>query len=116
MLSWLSALLTAVTLLAAPTVGAPAYALVPRQSSCAQYATISSGPFTLQTNEWGAQYGQGSQCSTINGVNGNSIAWTTSWSWANNPNNVKSYSNVVGQFSSKPLNQYRSIQSTWNWK
>ena len=97
-------LAAAAALFSAPSQGAPpGNALMRRDgpSTCAQYATLSSGPYTLQTNQWGAQYGQGSQCSTINSVNGNSIAWTTSWSWANGPNNVKSY--TVSLFYSTPL-------------
>ena len=103
----------------ARSLAAPANAVTPRDGprSCNQYETLSSGPFTLQTNQWGASTGVGSQCVNIDGVNGNSIAWTTSWSWANNQNNVKAYPNVqAASFASKPLSQYRSIQTTWKWK
>ena len=111
----------ALTSLLAPSASAPAIgALAPRQGArtCDAFATLSSGPFQLQTNQWGAQTGVGSQCSTIDRLNnGNSLAWTTSWTWANNPNNVKSYTNVQSsQFSSRRLSEYSSIQTTWDWK
>ena len=101
------------------SLAAPTDALAPRAgpSSCNQYETLSSGPFTLQTNQWGASTGTGSQCVTIDSVRGNAIAWTTSWQWAKNPNNVKAFPNVQAtSFASKPLSQYRSIQTTWQWK
>ena len=118
MFAKLPLVLVVAALLAPLATGVPTGELVARQAStCAQYQEIASGPYTLQTNQWGAQTGQGSQCSTINGVNGNSIAWTTSWSWANNPNNVKSYTNVrPTNFQSKPWSQYASIPTTWSWK
>ena len=100
------------------SIGAPWNALVPRDgpSTCAQYATISQGPYTLQTNQWGATTGMGSQCSTIDSVTDNSIAWTTTWNWKDNVNSVKSFTNVAGPFMSKPLSQYQSIPTTWQWK
>jgi hypothetical protein len=38
--------------------------------------------------------GVGSQNSTLVSTSGNTIAWNTDWTWANGPNDVKSYANV----------------------
>jgi len=38
-----------------------------------------------------------------------------SWSWANNPNDVKSYSNAVYNFTKSQLSDVTSMQSTFDW-
>lgn len=46
----------------APTLAAPSKALEPRGASqCGQYTSISTGTFTIATNEWGASEGSGSR-------------------------------------------------------
>ncbi|KAL6720882.1 hypothetical protein ACLMJK_002807 [Lecanora helva] len=99
------------------TSAAPTQALEPRGASqCGQYSSISTGTFTIASNEWGASYGSGSQCSQINSLSGSSLGWQTTWSWANNPNNVKSYTNVVSSTTScKQLSAYTKIPTTWSW-
>ncbi|MCJ1310440.1 hypothetical protein MMC25_004104 [Agyrium rufum] len=84
-------------------------------SQCGQYQSQSSGAYTLYTNGWGWSYGTGSQCSQIDSLTGNNIAWDTTWTWANGPNNVKSYTNVETSMTSKPLSQYTSIPTNWTW-
>ena len=42
-----------------------------------------------------AASGVGQQNSTLISASGNSVSWRTQWSWQNNPNNVKSYANVL---------------------
>ncbi|KAK3172596.1 hypothetical protein OEA41_005920 [Lepraria neglecta] len=100
-----------------PTLAAPSKALEPRGASqCGQYTSISTGTFTIASNEWGASYGSGSQCSQINSLSGSSLAWQTTWTWANNPNNVKSYTNVESSTTScKQLSAYKTIPTTWSW-
>lgn len=82
---------------------------------CGQYASQSSAPYTLNTNGWGWSSGTGSQCSEINSVSGNTIAWDTTWSWSGTPTQVKSYTNVQSGFTQKQLSAYTSIPTTWNW-
>lgn len=55
-----------------------------------QYDCEAAGEYSLCQNLWGESAGVGSQNSTFLGAVGNSVSWTTSWTWANNPNNVKS--------------------------
>ncbi|KAI9656127.1 MAG: hypothetical protein M1831_004698 [Alyxoria varia] len=113
---------TASLALAAPATGVegPSKTLERRQQSqCGQYSSISSGGFTLAANQWGANTAgtTGSQCSYITGVaNGNSLQWYTTWTWANNPNQVKSYTNVVKpSVPLKAINSYRSIPTSIQW-
>ncbi len=101
-----------------PALAAPSKALEPRGASqCAQYSSISTGTFTISSNEWGASEGSGSQCSQINSLSGSSLGWQTTWTWANNPNNVKSYTNVESSTTScKQLSAYKTIPTTWSWR
>ncbi|KAL8953432.1 MAG: hypothetical protein Q9222_000706 [Ikaeria aurantiellina] len=95
---------------------APTAVLQPRvPSQCGQYSSISTGSYTIASNEWGASTGTGSQCSQIDGLSGNSLAWSTTWTWSGGTNNVKSYTNVQSPMTSKPLSQYTSIPTTWSW-
>ena len=76
----LSVLLSATipSALAAPATS-PSKTLEARTvSQCGQYSSISTGAFTLYSNEWGASTSgtTGSQCSYITGLqNGNSLQW-----------------------------------------
>lgn len=109
---------TALTLLAATALAAPTPTIVERATQqCGQYQSQQSGAYTLATNGWGWATGTGSQCSEINSVSGNTIAWDTTWSWtAKAPGQVKSYTNVQAtSYTKKQLSQYTSMPTTWNW-
>lgn len=111
----LSAILQSV--IAAPTT--PSKTIEARSiSQCGQYSSIASGAYTLYSNEWGASTSgtTGSQCSYITGLqNGNSLQWYTTWTWANNPTQVKSYTNAEVSIPQKAINAYKSIATTWQW-
>ena len=100
---------------------APAMALEPRVANqCGQYQSQTAGSYTLATNGWGWSYGTGSQCSQIDSVSGNTIAWSTTWQWANVSSgygqyNVKSFTNLQAAMTNKPLNQYTSMLTNWAW-
>lgn len=101
----------------APTFAAPTKALEDRTSQCGLQSTLSAGTYTLLDDEWGAADGTGSQCSSIDGLNGNSLAWSTTWSWEDNINQVKAYVHV--QSSSTYCTQISSISSiptSWSWR
>ena len=116
-----TSLLLALAGMLAPSFAAPAASLEPRYSQmCGQYQSATAGPYTLYTNGWGWSYGTGSQCSEIDSFSGNTIAWDTTWNWANVSSgygqyNVKSFTNVEASMTSKPLSQYDSIKTTWAW-
>ena len=102
---------------ALPTTLKPTKVLQPRgPSQCGQYTSVSTGVYTVYANMWGASSGSGSQCSQIDGLAGSSLAWSTTWTWANTPNQVKSYTNVAISSTSKQLSQYISIPTTWAWR
>lgn len=102
----------------APTSAAPNRTIKARGvSQCGTYASTSTGTFTIGADEWGSSYGTGSQCSQINGLEGNSLAWQTTWTWANGDSNVKSYTHVNSSTTScKQISAINSIPTTWSWK
>ncbi|KAL8759602.1 MAG: hypothetical protein Q9199_000646 [Rusavskia elegans] len=97
-------------------LSAPTKVLTPRgPSQCGQYSSISTGSYTIFSDQWGASIGTGSQCSQIDGLTGTSLAWSTTWSWSGNENSVKSYTNVETPYTKKPISQYTSIPTSWKW-
>jgi len=75
-----------------------------------------AGAFTLCQNQWGASAGVGSQNSTLFKASGNSVSWATNWTWANGPNNVKSYANVVHNTAmGMQLSAIKSAPTNWIW-
>ncbi|MCJ1324856.1 hypothetical protein MMC10_001518 [Thelotrema lepadinum] len=63
------------------------------QQFCDQYGTTSQAPYTVNNNLWGEDQGSGSQCTTVDNISSDSVAWHTSWSWSGGDNQVKSYAN-----------------------
>ena len=64
------------------------------KTACGQFDTITSGSYSLLTNHWGASAAtSGSQCSTLGSVNGNTVEWSTEWTWSCETC-IKSFSNI----------------------
>lgn len=84
-------------------------------NQCGQWDSITTGGYILYQDLWNEASGTGSQCSTLDSVSGNTIAWSTSWSWTGGSNQVKSYANAVVQFTSTPLSKIGSIPTTWSY-
>lgn len=101
--------------LAALVAAAPTATLNKRQSSCAQYGTVQSGSYLVNNDLWGEDNGSGSQCFDVTGLSGSSLQWDTTWSWGNNPDDVKSYANAVVDFNYVQLSGISSMQSSWDW-
>lgn len=77
---------------------------------------MPAGTFTLCQNLWGADEGVGSQNSTFISSSGNSVSWSTSYTWANNENNVKSYANVQSNsVAGILLSDLASAPTTYDW-
>ncbi|KAI0261256.1 endocellulase [Gloeopeniophorella convolvens] len=76
------------------------------QTITGQYDCEPAGQYTLCQNLWGKSSGVGSQSSTLVSASGNSVSWSTNYTWANNSNNVKSYAN---------LSAITSAPTIWNW-
>ncbi|KAI0738873.1 concanavalin A-like lectin/glucanase domain-containing protein [Daedaleopsis nitida] len=76
----------------------------------------AAGAYTLCQNLWGADSGVGSQTTTLNSADGNTVAWETKYTWANSPNNVKSYPNVYHNTAKgMQLQDVVSAPTTWQW-
>jgi len=97
---------------------APAAELATRaaQASCGQWDTIVAGPYTLALDQWGKSgASSGSDCAQLNSASGNTVAWSTTWSWTGGTG-VKSFTNVgVNSGLNKQLSAISTIPSTWVW-
>ncbi|KAI3327845.1 glycoside hydrolase family 12 protein [Xylariaceae sp. AK1471] len=82
---------------------------------CGQWDSVQTGSYIVYNNLWGKDAGTGSQCTTLNSLSGNSVAWSTSWSWSGGSYNVKSYANAVVQTAAKKISAISSIPSTWKY-
>lgn len=83
---------------------------------CGQWDSVETGTYTVYQDLWNKDNGTGSQCSTIGALNGSTLSWSTSWSWAGNATQVKSYANVVAALAIKKLSAISSIPTTWDWR
>jgi xyloglucan-specific endo-beta-1,4-glucanase len=111
--------LSAATTLAVPTVvEIPSRTIEKRATKiCGQWDSVVTGTYTLYQDLWGeSAASSGSQCSTFESLSGNTIVWSTSWSWAGGPYSVKSFANVVlTQSTGYQLSTISSIPSTWKY-
>ncbi|THH31589.1 hypothetical protein EUX98_g2573 [Antrodiella citrinella] len=81
------------------------------------FTCATAGAFTLCQNQWGTSAGVGSQNSTLLSASGNSISWSTSWTWANGPNNVKTYANVLhNSAKGMQLSAITAAPTSWQWQ
>ncbi|KAF8062545.1 endocellulase [Lyophyllum atratum] len=73
-------------------------------------ACLAAGQYTLCQNLWGAS----AQSSTL--ISASSGAWSTNYTWANGPNSVKSYANLIANNAKgKQLQNIQSAPTTWVW-
>ncbi|OCH92827.1 endocellulase [Obba rivulosa] len=81
------------------------------------FTCVDAADFSLCQNQWGTASGVGSQNSTLLSASGDSISWSTVYTWENSPNNVKTYANVqqnVGM--GVQLSNLASVPTSWQWK
>lgn len=70
--------LITLTYLTALATAVPTRTLIPRADSCAQYATVQTGPYTVSNNLWGeGSATSGSQCMGVDGLSGTTLKWHT---------------------------------------
>ncbi|GBE77944.1 glycoside hydrolase family 12 protein [Sparassis latifolia] len=93
-------------------------ALVKGQTTItAQYACVTSGNYELCNNQWGIDDGTGSQNATLISTSGNDISWSTTWTWADNENDVKTYTNVESTTAKGMLlSAITSAPTSWDWE
>jgi len=83
---------------------------------CGQWDTATMTDYTLYQDLWGEDNASsGSQCTTVDSDNGDTIAWHTSWSWSGGSSDVKSYANAAYKFTPKTIGSITSIPTTWDW-
>ncbi|KAH9950342.1 glycoside hydrolase family 12 protein [Amylocystis lapponica] len=81
-----------------------------------QYSCVTSGNYELCNNQWGTSDGTGSQNATLISTSGNDVSWSTTWTWADNENDVKSYTNVASTVAKGVLlSAITSAPTSWNW-
>ncbi|KAJ3930367.1 MAG: endocellulase [Lentinula lateritia] len=86
------------------------------QTITGQYDCLPAGDFTLCQNLWGELSGVGNQSSTLISTTGDAVSWSTTWNWANNANNVKSYANVLSNTAKGvQLSNIASAPTSWSW-
>lgn len=110
--------LAATSAFAAPTSTEPTPTLDKRATtiSCDSWGSLTTGGYTIYHNNWGASAAtSGSQCTYFTSLSGNTVAWSTSWSWAGGSSSVKSYSNVALENVNKQLSAVSSIPSVWKY-
>jgi len=85
-------------------------------SSCERWGVVKASPYELQSNLWGASgASSGNQCTNFTSMNGNTVSWSTSWTWTGG-NEVKSFSNIqLNSGIGKQLSAISSMPSTWKW-
>ncbi|TCD66855.1 hypothetical protein EIP91_000809 [Steccherinum ochraceum] len=87
------------------------------QTLTGAFDCVPAGAFTLCQNQWGASAGVGSQNSTLISASGNSVSWETVWNWANGPNSVKTYANVIHNTAKgMQLSAIKSAPTSWQWQ
>ncbi|KAJ3564042.1 hypothetical protein NP233_g4312 [Leucocoprinus birnbaumii] len=90
--------------------------LASAQTITGQYDCLPAGNYQLCQNLWGEDAGSGSQSSTLNSANGDSVSWSTTWSWTGGENNVKSYPNLASNTAKgKQLSSIGSAPTSWSW-
>lgn len=84
---------------------------------CDAFGSTQAGPYTIYHNNWGANTAtSGSQCTTFSTLKGNSVQWSTDWSWTGGAGHVKSYSNVALEKVDRKLSGIQHIPTTWAWR
>ncbi|PSR70920.1 hypothetical protein PHLCEN_2v13192 [Hermanssonia centrifuga] len=91
-------------------------AVVSGQTLTGAFDCMAAGDYTLCQNLWGEQAGVGGQNSTLIQTSGNAVTWMTNWTWADAPNNVKSYANLQHNTAmGMQLSQITTAPTVWNW-
>lgn len=111
--------LSALLLLLPFALAAPATDLKVRgagETFCGQFDTDIDGNYELFLDQFGlSDATSGSDCASITSLNGNTIAWTTTWEWVGGTS-VKSFTNIQANAGvNQQLSAISSIESSWFW-
>jgi len=104
-------------ILASLVLAAFAVGAAKAQTITGQYTQLQSGQWLLSQNQYGAGNGVGSQNSTLIHASADDISWSTTYTWAGNPNDVKSFANVEQlQAKNVALAQIVSVPTGYVWE
>ncbi|KAM3066056.1 hypothetical protein ACMFMG_010605 [Clarireedia jacksonii] len=83
---------------------------------CGQWDSVVTGSYTIYQDLWGKDSANsGSQCSTVNSLSGETVSWSTSWSWTGGSSDVKSYANVALTKTGVQISHISAIPGIWKW-
>jgi hypothetical protein len=74
---------------------APCDSSTPAEETCEPFGVLLAGKYWVNNNLWGQDAGVGEQCVRRTCLDGDAIAWETSWTWASSPSSVKSFASAV---------------------
>ncbi|KAL2789054.1 concanavalin A-like lectin/glucanase domain-containing protein [Aspergillus keveii] len=84
------------------------------QQLCEQYGVVSSNGYIVNNNMWGQDSGTGTQCTTVDSISSDGVAWHTTWTWSGDMT-VKSYPNSGLVFDPVLVRDISSIQTMAEW-
>lgn len=86
------------------------------QEFCGQYDSKKAGDYTVYNNLWGMDNDKtGGQCTEVDSISGSTLAWHTSFNWAGDTWQVKSFANAALTFTPAPLSSVKSIPTTMQY-
>ncbi|VUC27037.1 unnamed protein product [Clonostachys rosea] len=86
------------------------------QTLCGQYSSNTQGGYIFNNKMWGMGSGSGSQCTYVDKVWSEGVAWHTDWTWSGGDNNVKSYPYSGRELCTKRIvSSIKSISSGADW-
>ena len=86
------------------------FSLTAAQRLCGQYDELVLPPYTVYNNLWGqGDDPNGIQCTEATRISDKTIAWTTDFNWAGNPNQAKSFAIVALSFTPVQMSQVTSM-------
>ncbi|KAE8984352.1 hypothetical protein PR003_g20501 [Phytophthora rubi] len=89
---------------------------VSAQKFCGRDDNKVVGDYTVYNNLWGEDNDRsGGQCTTVDGSSGSEISWQTSFNWAGDNWQVKSYANAALKFDPVQVANVKSIPTTMSY-
>ncbi|OWY93041.1 Glycoside hydrolase [Phytophthora megakarya] len=103
-------------LFVAATALAAASCINAQQEFCGRNDLQVVGDYTVYNNLWGEDNDKtGGQCTTVDSHSGSEIAWHTSFNWAGDNWQVKSYANAALKFDPVQISNVTSIPTTMEY-
>ena len=92
-------------------------AIVQAQKLCSQFGYHSSNGYYINNNGWGADAGEGGQCTYVDSMGEIGVSWHTNWTWSGGDFNVKAYPYSGRELISKALvSDITSLSTKAEWE